>query len=348
MSSPYIYVPEANYQQSAYYNQPYSPYGSPFVPDLSLGGSPYSTGGGSLPPSPHLGGGTPLPAGPVPFPGMLGVPPDPTWDAPIYGRPRQNSWHGTNPYNPSGLLFAPPRTHGRSNSFGQNTAPPPVVPGGLPQFYPPPPASAPIYSNWNPSSHSPWYRRFVALPTHRESQVYIHPWLNGEAPRPDFIFNLASPTFAPMRIVGPRGETALLGPEELSQPATYPYIHKLTVTHDKIPQWPVELVYHPPTPNMTTFDNMPPISVGDVLLAIHKEMQKGITHHDWAGLSTREETEVARAFQRRCKAVGPQGQMQLRSMGVKRVDYLLDKMMFRGLVRTAEGLEQLKLITSAA
>ena len=99
---------------------------------------------------------------------------------------------------------------------------------------------------------------------------------------------------------------------------------------------------------VTNVDNMPPITVGDVLLTIHREMQKGITHHDWAGLSTREETQVARAFQRRCKSVGPQGQMQLRSMGVKRVDYLLDKLMFRGLVRTEEGLEQLKLITAAA
>jgi hypothetical protein len=152
-----------------------------------------------------------------------------------------------------------------------------------------------------------------------------------------------------MRIVGPRGETALLGPEELAQPATYPYIHKLTVTHDKIPQWPVELVFNPSTPNMAmaNVNNLPPISVGDVLSMVHKEMQKGITHHDWAGLSTREETQVARAFQRRCKSVGPQGQMQLRSMGVKRVDYLLDQVMFRGLVRTADGLEQLKLITAA-
>ncbi|TEB30886.1 hypothetical protein FA13DRAFT_1754965 [Coprinellus micaceus] len=334
MSNPFVYVPEANFHQTAYQNQAYSPYGSPFVPELSLqGASPWSNPA-SLPPSPHIGGGA-LPN--VAFPGMAGGA-DPVWD-PAYRRPRQNSWHGPNPYNPQGLLAPIGPSHHRSNSFGQ--ANPPFIPGA---YQPPAPATAPAYNpfwNWNPNSHSPWFNRFVNLPTHHpEPKAYIHPWLNGESFRSDFSFNLSIPTFAPLRVVGAGGQTMFMGQDELGQ---------LTIKHDKIPQWPIELVFNPANPNtQVPVASLPPISVGDILLAIHRELQKHITQYDFGGLNSAEEKEVTRAYQKRCKSMGPQVEMQLLSGGVRRCDFLKKNVMFKGLVRTGDNLENLRLITGSA
>ncbi|KAF5339837.1 hypothetical protein D9611_009126 [Ephemerocybe angulata] len=344
MSQPYVYVPEANFYQTAYYQNGQSPYGSPFVPNVNLqGASPYSNPA-SLPPSPHHGYSH-LPPGGLLFPTMTGGA-DPLWDS-GYRRPRQNSWHGV---NPTGLLSpgGPNPGHFRSNSFGQSD--PPFFPNQA-YYGQPPPATAPINTNWSPNSHSPWFNRFLSLGRHEaESQMHIHPWLNGEAFRNDFIFNLSIPTFAPMRIVGPRGETALLAPDELGQVATYPHLHKLTITCDKLPQFPIELVFNPMDPAyaMRGTANLPPILVGDILATIHRELHKGITQYDWGGLSSKEELEVSRAYVRRCRSSGPQAEMALRSAGVKKVDFLLKDVMFKGLVRSGEGLEHLKMVTGPA
>jgi hypothetical protein len=78
-------------------------------------------------------------------------------------RARRPSWHAGMP--PSPFLSAPSTPDTRRRSFGG---------GSLP---------------WEPAS--PWASISARFP--------IHPLLNGEAPRADFYFDLASPSFAPLR-----------------------------------------------------------------------------------------------------------------------------------------------------
>lgn len=141
-----------------------------------------------------------------------------------------------------------------------------------------------------------------------------------------------------------------LSEDELNQVATYPHIHKLTITHEKLPQWPIELVYNLAHPNtqVQNVANFPPITVRDILLAVHRELQRPIVQYDFASLNSAEEVAVTRAFKRRCRSLGPQSERQLISEGVKRCDFLMKDVMFRGLVRTGDSLEKLRLVTGPA
>jgi len=90
---------------------------------------------------------------------------------------------------------------------------------------------------------------------------------------------------------------------------------------------------------------LPPITLGDVLYAIHQTMQTQITHREWAGLDEKEEILVGKAYTRRYKLVAGH-ESRLAAEGVKRVDYLLKKVMFAGLTRKNgdQGYENLKLL----
>ncbi|KAG9308208.1 hypothetical protein JVU11DRAFT_12221 [Chiua virens] len=230
---------------------------------------------------------------------------DPYWSPP---RARRPSWHGGRPASP--FLSTPPSpSHHRRRSFG----------GG--------------YQSWEPSS--PW--------TSSASHFQIHPLLNGEAPRTDFYFDLSLPTFSPFRWVGP-GQTTMITAHELDEPATYPSTSRMRVSHDVIPQWPVDLQYHYDGYAVPTV--LPPIRLGDVLYMIHSSLHRQVTHQDWARLSVSEQTAIARAYTRRCHSAPSSAEVQA-SQGVKRIDYLLEKRIFRGLIRThdEDGFYHWKLIT---
>jgi len=90
---------------------------------------------------------------------------------------------------------------------------------------------------------------------------------------------------------------------------------------------------------------LPPITLGDVLYAIHQTLQSQITHKEWAELDEREGTAVAKAYVRRYK-LAPGHESRIATEGVKRVDYLLKKVLFAGLSRKNgdQGYENLKLL----
>jgi hypothetical protein len=112
----------------------------------------------------------------------------------------------------------------------------------------------------------------------------------------------------------------------------------MRITCDFIRQWPIELEYTPydmhgqyfslPSVNGT----VPPITVGDVLYAIHRTLHQQITHLDWGRLTLSEEIAIARAYTRRCRSIPSVAELEA-SQGVKKVDFLLERYMFRGLVR---------------
>jgi len=326
MTSSFVYTPQINYRNSPYlapfYHQAYSP----FIPELSLSNSPYARAP-SLPPSPNPGYiplATSYSSDQVPFPGSPdpGVyPPDP------WTRERRPSWHGDGPATSAttAWLNAPLRyPRQQTRSFGAN---PYSQPAGLDGYWP------------DPSSYSP----YIAPPP--LPQIAMHPWLNAEMPRSDFIFNLSTPQFAPMRYIG-NNQSILLTNEDLAQPATHPPIYQLQMQCDLIPNWPISLQYNSnPYRSANTYPTAaPPITLGDVLSGIHNSLHMSITQNDWAALSLEQERAVSRAYTKRCKAMS--STTMIRNEGVRRVDFLLDKVWFRGLARVGEGLENLKLIVS--
>ncbi|KAH0826809.1 hypothetical protein J3R83DRAFT_5233 [Lanmaoa asiatica] len=214
---------------------------------------------------------------------------DSYWNPPP--RARRPSWHGGMP--PSPFLSTPSTpTHLRRRSFG----------GG--------------FRPWE--SASPWMGT--------SSHFQIHPLLNGETPRTDFYFDLSSPSFTPLQWIGP--SQFVISADELHEPATYPSIARMRISHDAIPQWPIDLEFHYDGYTAPTAQSS--ITLGDVLYMIHSSLHRQVTHQDWARLSLSEETAIARAYTRRCRSVPSSAQVEA-SQGVKRIDYLLDKHVFRGV-----------------
>jgi hypothetical protein len=317
MSSAYLFTPSSYHSfQPTPYVDPYknTPQNSPYIPDLSLyPSSPYH--------SPHPS----QPNTPLPRYVHFG---DEPWAAPPMRRPRRPSWHAgmAVPSSPAAYstqyLYPPPvYSHHRRHSFG--TSP---------------------YTPWTPfPPASPWHYAQPLPP-----QFQIHPFLNAESPRPDFFFDVSHPHFAPSRLVGP-GQSVHLSPEELRQPATHPPITRLRIICDAIPQWPIDLQYNPyfnggVAPHSPD-GGMLPITLCDVLVAVHRSLHTRISHIDWARLSVAEETAVSKAYTRRCRSVPSTSEFEA-NQGVRRVDYLLDRVIFRGLLRvsSSEGFETMRLI----
>ena len=148
-----------------------------------------------------------------------------------------------------------------------------------------------------------------------------------------------------MRFIGP-GQTVVISPEELSQPATNPPITRMRITHDAIPQWPIEIKLQYDEVQMAAMP--PPITLGDVLYMIHFSMRRQISHQDWAVLSDSRHDAVALAYTRRYRKVSTLAEVEA-SQGVKRVDYLEDRFIFKGLIRMngEEGFFHWKMITSS-
>ena len=178
------------------------------------------------------------------------------------------------------------------------------------------------------------------------SSFNVHPFLDGETPGRDFMFSLTSEYFSPMRIID--GHDVPLSPETLAQPATYPPIYRLRIVCDEIPEWPITLEFDPDSyyeQTGTILPYVPPISLGDALFAIHRMLQEQITYSDWARLHTTSQTEITKAYITRCKSM-PTMESLLKSHGVKKVDYLLNRVWFDGLARTGDGPEVLRLVVS--
>ncbi|KAG6859583.1 hypothetical protein C0991_000472, partial [Blastosporella zonata] len=184
-------------------------------------------------------------------------------------------------------------------------------------------------------------------------QIQLNPFLNAEMPNPDFFFDLAVP-FEPLIAYG-RGETPVVLPrEDLAQPATNPLITRMRITCDELPaEWVVDidLPLEQQEYFMRNGYELPPITVLDVLAAVHRVLHKPISHRDFGHLSQSTNTEVSNAYWRRCKAAARSQQEYEReqSNGIKRVDYLRGKTRFMGLLITGkreEGLELMKLITT--
>ncbi|KAJ7458882.1 hypothetical protein FB451DRAFT_1272758 [Mycena latifolia] len=170
----------------------------------------------------------------------------------------------------------------------------------------------------------------------------IHPWGDGYAPSPTFHFDLAPATFRPRRLVAVHpAESAPLTEAELRVPAFDPPSRALRILHRRLPFGPIHVVL-PGAP-------AGPLSLGDVLTALHRALHAPITRTDWEMLDREGSWRVVRAFRQRCRAEGGQDReiMELKG-GLKRVDFLLGETVFVGLVRAAgDPLGYARLVTAA-
>lgn len=330
MAAPYAYQPfmvQTPYLWPYYQQQNHTP----FIPPQQ-----------QLPPSPHIGG-------------TRRVHFEDDNDVYYTGRPRPPSWHagmaGTSPApNPApfpsppiyvtplptvvplpGPSVAPP-THHRRYSDGVLpqpawvTVPTWVYPQAYPQVQPPPPAHQ------------------------------LNPLLNGEGGnKPPLIFDLSFYAFEPRRATSGHPSGKALSQEEYSQTATYPGVTRMVITCDEIPGLQVVLEPLRERPSnsgylsvpRTDTTPVPPITVYDVLFAIHRKLQTQIRHRDWVALPQSKADAIARSYTRRCRTF-PSVQQFEESQGVKWVDFLENKYMFRGLARhrAEPGFEHLRLLVS--
>jgi hypothetical protein len=247
------------------------------------------------------------------------------------------------------LLGPPSMGHQRRHSFGQQ----------MPQWAAVNPWGAP----------SPWQAAPPLPSPPAPPKEIIHPFLDGKNPHSEFYFDLSAPSFNPQRR-HKDGRLAPITDKELDEVATYPGIRKMSITGESIPQWPIQLNPQPQSapspimglglevpawanPPLSTDDSMPPITLRDVLESIYLVLQTQITQLEWAKLSKTEEHAVGRAYTRRCKAAAAvsheEAELQA-DTGVKKVDFLLDKFMFRGLraAKGSDGFENMHLVLSGS
>lgn len=278
---------------------------SPYAPR-----SPFLPPHAAFPPSPHYPPSPFLPSTTPYSPPFAELPPEDGYWPP---RPRRPSWHAGQPPSP----YIQPRDSpypSRRRSFGAY--------------------------QWGNTQFLPWAYPYQGPCPRFE----IHPLLNGEVPNSGLYFNLASPTFALMRYIGP-SQAVIISPEELNLPATNPPITRMRITHDAIPDWPIDLELRYDEYPITA-GPPPPITLGDILYMIHSSLHRQITHHDWNKLSDSEQTAVARAYTRRYKNVPSTAELEA-SQGVKRVDYLRERYIFKGLIKAPDedGFFHWRMIT---
>ncbi|GJE85021.1 hypothetical protein PsYK624_010980 [Phanerochaete sordida] len=190
-------------------------------------------------------------------------------------------------------------------------------------------------------------------PAPPQPRSQLHPLLNAEnGHKSPIIFDLSSHAYEPRKHAAGSFTAAHLSQDELAQTATYPAVTRMLITCDEVPDWRVVLEPHKEQPSNAGYLTVPatgapapPITVHDVLYAIHRMLHRQIAHADWRKLTDERTTKVARAYTRRTRAI-PATRTFEESQGVKWVDYLEDKYMFRGLVRERgdQSFEYLRLL----
>lgn len=276
-------------------------------------------------------------------------------------RPRRPSWHAgmSTPFlNASALTVPADYTHRRPRSVDNRYQQPNVAdyhqnqqPEQTPEQQYVGPSSVPSdYPRTRPPSSDNRRQRPNVVDYDQNQLRTPEPWMVPGAPKyvgpssatyelhlllrhdsQAISLDLSSFEFRP---VNAKGEP--ISSRILAEPATRPPITRLVVSSDQIPKWPVHLDYHAAISNTRSSSVLQPITLADILYAIHRTIQTQVTHREWAELDEDDQIAVEEAYKRRCKlALGHEA--RLVSEGVKRVDYLHKKVMFAGLVRECDG-----------
>jgi hypothetical protein len=191
------------------------------------------------------------------------------------------------------------------------------------------------------------------VPAPRELQhqrPQLHNLINGEIITHRLHVNFADPDLE-FRKRPRSGDHHLvtLSAYDLEQPATNPPMTRVKIVYDAILQWPVDLhvIGTSLSPHRRRRAALPYLTLEDVVHAMHASLHRKISHGEWGVLSASWKTEVARAYTRRYKASGSDWAVRRQqSEGVKRVDFLLKNMWFKGFtwLEPENGVERLKLL----
>ncbi|KAF5357130.1 hypothetical protein D9756_006790 [Leucocoprinus leucothites] len=176
------------------------------------------------------------------------------------------------------------------------------------------------------------------------NQFTLHPLLDRHAPQKFLMFDLSTPEFFAKKYLG-SGQTERLSRAELTEPASWPALSRLRIECDLVSQWPLSFEPDPEylaRKNLSPKDKIPPISLGDILFKIYEHFATGVTSKEWEALSLEDQVAIAQSYTRRCKDLGPGEQIE-RSQGVKRIDYCLGKVWFRGLTKAGDKTDVWKL-----
>ncbi|TFK82972.1 hypothetical protein K466DRAFT_568118 [Polyporus arcularius HHB13444] len=336
MAAPFAYPGTQFYYPTPYISPFYNtPQISPFIPPVTLPGSP------------HFG---PQPERRV------------RWeDEPPFPRQRRPSWHGGLAPPPNPVPFPSP----------------PIFVTPLPHVMPlPGQAPMPAFTHQRRRSDTclplpAWVTYPTMLhpaafqspqPVAASTVPQIHPLLDGESMAgPKLLFDLSYHTFSPQRITSYNQTSGTpLTLDDLLEPATYPPVRRMTIKSELISEWPIVLEPHT-TSRERSRERSPflsvspreaedaPITVYDVLMAIYRTLQRRITQTDWARLSARQVNTISAAYTRRSRTY-PSAQAFEDAQGVRRVDYLGEQYMFRGIMRESvqDGFSKMKLLVGPA
>lgn len=144
---------------------------------------------------------------------------------------------------------------------------------------------------------------------------------------PPFWFDLRDPIFAPSAIY----VHVSFARCDIDQLALSPPCRSMRIFHPRLP-WYIDVF---------TF-NRHGITLFDVFYDIHEYMQTPILHRDFymEELGEEERFFISAAFRQRFQTF--KGSEKIMSQGVKRVDYLGEEYILEGLVKSRDGLWELK------
>lgn len=118
-----------------------------------------------------------------------------------------------------------------------------------------------------------------------------------------------------------------------TQPAMNPPLPALVIICEHLPQWMIEVRPTPNTNRTAAF-----VTVGNVLRALYRTLRQGVTDAELSALEPAQRDRAHDAYVRRYRRLHGATRAREKAKGVKRVDLLGKRRVFRGLLMVYGGL----------
>ena len=122
----------------------------------------------------------------------------------------------------------------------------------------------------------------------------------------------------------------------VAEPATNPPLPALAIICEHLP-WTITIT---PTPNAIW--TAPFVTVGDVLHALHRALCLGVTDPELNVLGPAQRDRVHDAYVRRYRRAPGAARDMEKAKGIKRVDYLMGRVIMEGIQKGKDGLWEIK------